>query len=99
MAPSLRMRSRALERAHILPHGFFSLTTVIMQTAPVDVVRNGVTYSMSLTVFTDPAFGSSSIDVDLSRVQSDGRAFQATTTRSRRSPASTSATTSGHSGR
>jgi hypothetical protein len=76
MAPSLRMRSRALERAHILPHGFFSLTTVIMQTAPVDVVRNGVTYSMSLTVFTDPAFGSSSIDVDLGRGQSDGRAFQ-----------------------
>jgi hypothetical protein len=76
MAPSLRLRAQALERAHILPHGFFSLTTVIMQTAPVDVVRNGVTYSMSVTVFGDPGFGSS-LDVGLSRAQADGRAFQA----------------------
>jgi hypothetical protein len=76
MAPSLRLRAQALERARILPRGFFSLTTVIMQTAPVDVVRNGVTYRMGVTVFGDPGFGSS-LDVGLSRIQADGRAFQA----------------------
>lgn len=76
MAPSLRLRAQALERARVLPHGFFSLTTVYMQTAPVDVVRNGVTYSMSLAVIGAPGFGSS-VDVGLSRVQGDGRAFQA----------------------
>jgi len=76
MAPSLRMRARALERARALPHGFFSLTTVFMQTAPVAVVRNGVTYDMILTVSADPGFGSS-LDVSLDRDQPDGRAFQA----------------------
>jgi hypothetical protein len=76
LAPTLRMRAQALERARVLPRGFFSLTTVYMHTAPVNVVRNGVTYSMGLTVFTDPGFGSS-LDVGLSRVQPDGRAFQA----------------------
>jgi hypothetical protein len=76
MAPSLRLRAQALERARVLPRGFFSLTTVSMHTAPVDVVRNGVTYRMSLSVFGDPGFGSS-VDVGLSRAQADGRAFQA----------------------
>jgi hypothetical protein len=76
MAPSLRLRAQALERARVLPRGFFSLTTVYMQTAPVDVVRNGVTYSMSLSVFGDPGFGST-VDVGLGRAQVDGRAFQA----------------------
>jgi hypothetical protein len=76
MAPSLRMRARALERARALPHGFFSLTTVYLQTAPVAVVRNGVTYDMSLAVSADPGFGSS-LDVSLGRVQADGLAFQA----------------------
>jgi hypothetical protein len=74
-APSLRMRARALERARILPHGFFSLTTVTMQTAPVAVVRNGVTYNMRLSVYGDPGFGST-IDVTLDRAQADGLAFQ-----------------------
>src|SRR3954471_12411909 len=76
MAPSLRIRARALERARTLPHGFFSLTTVYLQTAPVAVVRNGVTYDMSLAVSADPGFGSS-LDVSLGRVQADGLAFQA----------------------
>jgi hypothetical protein len=75
MAPSLRLRAQALQRARLLPRGFFSLTTVYLQTAPVDVVRNGVTYSMSLSVIGDPGFGSS-VDVGLGRVQGDGRAFQ-----------------------
>lgn len=74
MAPSLRMRTQALEQAHVLPHGFFSLTSVIMVTDPVDVVRNGVIYSMSLEAFGGSG---SSIDVSLARVESDGRAFQA----------------------
>jgi hypothetical protein len=76
MVPSLRMRARALEQARTLPHGFFSLTTVFMQTAPVAVVRNGVTYNMILRVSADPGFGSS-LDVSLDRAQPDGRAFQA----------------------
>jgi hypothetical protein len=76
MAPSLRLRAQALERARVLPRGFFSLTTVFMRTAPVDVVRNGVTYSMSLAIFGDPGFGST-LDVSLSRAQADGQAFQA----------------------
>jgi hypothetical protein len=76
MGPSLRLRAQALERARVLPRGFFSLTTVSMQTAPVAVVRNGVTYEMSLSVFGDPGFGST-LDVSLSRAQADGRAFQA----------------------
>ena len=57
MVPSLRLRAQALERARVLPRGFFSLTTVSMRTAPVDVVRNGVTYSMQLSVFGDPGSG------------------------------------------
>ena len=76
MAPSLRMRARALERARTLPHGFFSLTTVYMQTAPVAVVRNGVTYDMTVAVSADPGFGSS-LDVSLGRAEADGLAFQA----------------------
>jgi hypothetical protein len=64
MAPSLRMRAHALERARALPHGFFSLTTVFMQTAPVAVVRNGVTYNMIVVVSADPGFGST-LDVSL----------------------------------
>jgi hypothetical protein len=75
MAPSLRMRAQALELARTRPHGFFSLTTVFMQTAPVAVVRNGVTYDMSMMVSADPGFGST-LDVSLGRVQPDGRAFQ-----------------------
>jgi hypothetical protein len=75
LAPSLRLRARALQRAQALPH-VFSLTTVFMQTAPVAVVRNGVTNTMTLAVFGDPAFGSSAIDVTLARAQPDGRAFQ-----------------------
>jgi len=75
LAPSLRLRARALQRAQALPHAF-SLTTVFMQTAPVAVVRNGVTNNMTLSVFGDPAFGSSAIDVTLAKAQPDGRAFQ-----------------------
>jgi hypothetical protein len=75
MAPSLRMRAHALERARTLPHGFFSFSTVFMQTAPVAVVRNGVTYNMILSVSADPGFGST-LDVSLERAQSTGLAFQ-----------------------
>ena len=77
MAPSLRMRARAVERAHLVPHGFFfSFTTVALQTTPVDVVRNGVTYSMSMTVYQDTGSGGT-LELRLSRVAPDGRAFQA----------------------
>jgi hypothetical protein len=72
---SLRMRARALAQARVRPH-VFSLTSVYMQTAPVPVVRNGVTNSMTLFLSNDPAFGSSSIAVTLARAQADGRAFQ-----------------------
>lgn len=74
-APSLRLRARALQRVRALPHAFFSLTTVYLQTAPVPVVRNGVTYSMSMSVFGDPGFGST-VDVSLGRGSADERAFQ-----------------------
>ena len=77
MAPSLRMRARAVERAHLVPHGFFfSFTTVALQTTPVDVVRNGVTYGMSMTVYQDTGPGGT-LELRLSRVAPDGRAFQA----------------------
>jgi hypothetical protein len=72
MAPSLRMRARALEQAQVLPQGFFSLTTVILQTAPVDVVRNGVTYSMSMTADAYPG-SQTTLDVRLGRTAPDGR--------------------------
>ena len=76
MAPSLRMRALAVERAHLVPHGFFfSFTTVALQTTPVDVVRNGVTYSMSMTVYQDTGSGGT-LQLRLSRVAPDGRAFQ-----------------------
>ena len=76
MAPSLRMRAQAVERAHLVPHGFFfSFTTVALQTTPVDVVRNGVTYRMSMTVYQDAGSGGT-LQLRLSRVAPDGRAFQ-----------------------
>jgi hypothetical protein len=72
---SLRVRARALDRGGLRPH-VLRLTTVYMQTAPVSVVRNGVTNRMTLLLFSDPAFGSASLDVTLGRAQADGRAFQ-----------------------
>jgi hypothetical protein len=76
LVPSLRARARALERSQILPRGVFSETTVYLQTAPVDVVRHGVANSMTVSLFSDPAFGSSSLAVSLTRFQADGRALQ-----------------------
>jgi hypothetical protein len=70
------MRALAVERAHLVPHGFFfSFTTVALQTTPVDVVRNGVTYTMSMTVYQDTGSGGT-LQLRLSRVAPDGRAFQ-----------------------
>jgi len=74
--PSLRMRAAALERVQLLPRGFGSETTVSLQTEPVDVVRNGVTNSMTVSLFTDLASGSSSIEVSLGRSQADDHALQ-----------------------
>jgi hypothetical protein len=75
MAPSLRMRARALQRAHVLPRTFFDLTSVYLYTKPVQVIRNHVAYDMSLTVFADPG-GGAYVDVGLSRVAGDGQAYQ-----------------------